>query len=74
MIAVRLNLMAVAALEMMPHAPAAPSGEMFLCTLVHQIEFRMRKYAFAPPPVGPRADIDEETARALFTAVDEAVS
>jgi hypothetical protein len=49
---------------------------MFLWTLVHQIEpgFRMRKYAFAPPPVGPRADIDEETARALFTAVDEAVS
>jgi hypothetical protein len=58
----------MAALEMMPDAPTAPSGDLFLWVVVRQIApgFRMRKYAFAPPPVGPRADMDEETVRDLF--------
>ena len=62
----------VAALEMMAEAPAAPAGELFLWTLVRQIApgFRLRRYAFAPPPIGPRADIDEEMVRDLFAAVD----
>jgi hypothetical protein len=57
----------IAAFEMMAEAPAPPGG-LSLWTLVRQIEpgFRMRKYAFAPPPVGPRADMDEETVHDLF--------
>jgi hypothetical protein len=59
--------------EMTPEAPAAPPGELFLWVLVRQIApgLRKRRFAFAPPPTGPRADIDEETARYLFAAVEE---
>jgi hypothetical protein len=60
-----------AAFEMLAEAPALPD-EMFLWTLTRQLApgFRIRRYV-AGPPVGPRADIDEETARALFAAVEE---
>ncbi len=53
--------------EMMCEAPP-PSGELFLWVLVHQIApgLRMRRYAVAPPPTGPRADMDEETVHDLF--------
>jgi hypothetical protein len=53
---------------MIPEAPAAPSGELFLWMLVHQIApgFRMRRFAFGPPPTGPRANIDEATVHDLF--------
>jgi hypothetical protein len=59
----------VAWFEMMPEAPAAPSsGELFLWVLVHQVApgMRLRRFVFAPPPTGPRADIDEETVCYLF--------
>jgi hypothetical protein len=58
----------LAAFEMAGGGPAAPPGELFLWTLVRQLApgFRVRTYAFAPPPIGPRADIDEETVRELF--------
>jgi hypothetical protein len=62
----------VAAFEMRVEAPMP--GGLFLWTLVHQIipGIRMRRYVAGGLPVGPRADIDEETARALFVAVEEA--
>ena len=61
----------VAAFEMRVEAPTMPGG-LFLLTLVHQIipGIRMRRYVAAPPPVGPRADMDEATARDLFVAVE----
>jgi hypothetical protein len=61
----------VAAFEMRVVAPMP--GGLFLWTLIHQLipGIRMRRYVAAPPPVGPRADIDEATARDLFAAVEE---
>lgn len=45
-----------------------PPAGCFLWTLVRQVAegVRMRLHAYAPPPVGPRSDIDEETVRELF--------
>jgi hypothetical protein len=61
----------IAAFEMRVVAPMP--GGLFLWTLIHQLipGIRMRRYVAAPPPVGPRADIDEATARDLFAAVEE---
>lgn len=61
----------VAAFEMVSEAPALPD-EMFLWTLVHQIipGIRMRRYV-AAPLTGWRPDLNEETARYLFAAVEE---
>jgi hypothetical protein len=61
----------VAAFEMMAEVPALPD-EMFLWTLVHQIipGIRMRRYV-AAPLTGWRPDLNEETARYLFAAVEE---
>jgi hypothetical protein len=56
---------------MMTEAPALP-GELFLWTLTRQIipGIRMRRYV-AAPLTGWRPDLNEETARYLFAAVEE---